>query len=154
MGIFKYIKSISGSISDNDIIPFFYNKKDKEYRGIKVSDLKLQLGSGTINGYTNKVINLGVWNMDSDPDIDIDHGLSATEFDTIVDVRCMIFDDGNTTLRPLNSVNTSGVLNGGIDRVTPTKVYLERVTGGQFDAIAHNDAIQNRGFCTITYIAD
>lgn len=154
MGIFKYIKGLANTISNNDIIPFFYDKKNKEYKGIKVSDFIAQIGAGTVNGYTQKVINLGVWNMDSNPDIDIEHGLSATEFDTIVDVRCMIFDDGNATLRPLNSVNTSGVLNGGIDRVTSTKVYLERVTGGQFDGIAHNDVVQNRGFCTITYIAD
>jgi hypothetical protein len=53
--MFEKLKSFATSIANNDLIPFFYDRKNKEYRGIKFSDFKTALnipGSLPYTSYT------------------------------------------------------------------------------------------------------
>lgn len=79
-------------------------------------------------GYVDKEINIGTWNMTVDYSKEIAHGLSATEWKTIHNPEIMILNNTETLLNVLDTDNE-----GGIVFIDDTNFYLGIASGGWFD---------------------
>lgn len=102
-----------------------------------------------------KIINIGDWNMDSVLNIEITHGLTGKN---IRSISVIIRNDFDTDYDLLDSINTSGVVQGGVENVWNSGagnivLRLFRTTGGKFDSVGYDATSYNRGWITITYIA-
>lgn len=108
----------------------------------------LELWGTIIGGLLDNVLvlDIGAWDMDATASLNVAHGLSANEFASIEDVAVLIDDDGVTLKTPLNQ--------DGSFSVDATNVMLARNGGGLFDAVAYDDAVQNRGKIVIKYTKD
>lgn len=98
-----------------------------------------------------KQINIGDWNMDTTATINVTHGV--TDYKKIRSVEVMIRADSDSTYLPLNHVNTSSVVQGGVNVVEPTFITLYRLTGGDMDGVGYDSTGFNRGWIIIVYEA-
>ena len=98
-------------------------------------------------------IEIGDWDMDVNNAINVTHGLTATEWQTVRGVSVSIRDNGNTSHYDYVSY-TDNVNIGNQIQVSPTTVFLRRAIGGAFDNTNFNSTSYNRGFITFTYLPD
>jgi len=113
--------------------------------------LSVVVQRGGIAQPRQKVINIGVWNMDSTSAVSVAHGVTLTK---IVSVSGILFNDALSTGDPIpyTGDTDAGDHDLYISSVTTTNVILNRVTGGDFDSTNYNDAVMNRGYILVTYI--
>jgi hypothetical protein len=105
------------------------------------------------NQLKTKVIEIGDWDMDATPNINVAHGVVAANIRTVF---VMISNDEAPLFYfDLSKANSSGVVDGffQIDVNTGTDIFLERRTGGSFDSTSFNATPFNRGWITIVYEA-
>ena len=107
-----------------------------------------------------KVIEIGIWNMDTSASVSVDSGLDDQT--KIRSMSAMIRIDSNVSsgniLFPLNSIDSgTGLPNGGVSNVgnipsNPSYITLFRVTGKDFDSASFDEVgVYNRGWVTIIY---
>jgi len=100
-----------------------------------------------------KVIEIGVWDMNTNNTVIVAHGISPTAMLRIRHVSAMIQPDNLSSLLPLNSMNTiSYNIRGGVSQVTDTNITLARRSSESFDSTFYNDAVMNRGWIFIKYL--
>lgn len=111
-------------------------------------------------GYTKKVVPIGTWDMNvsvaGSSTVDVAHGLSATEWKTIVNLEVMIEDDADTVrvnLMSLSGTSLPSDVNGSIIFADSTNIRLAVSTTGDFDNTSY-DGSGNRGTICFNYIAD
>lgn len=96
-----------------------------------------------------KTIEIGAWDMDTNPTVSVAHGLPDPM--TIRGIYVGIKDDSITqNLVPLNSHTSGGAINGSF-RPNGTSISLVRFAGGDFDSTDYNEGSGNRGYITIWY---
>lgn len=101
-----------------------------------------------------KVVEIGVWDMDTNANTTIAHGLTGSF--RILGVSVIIQNDssnGNYDL--LNSSNTPPSRDGSLSTSTGLDsafIPISRLTGGFFDTTSFNDGAINRGWVKIDYI--
>jgi hypothetical protein len=101
---------------------------------------------------TFKVINIGDWNMDTDGTLTLAHGV--TNFKNIRSVDIIIRNDADDTYHKLETVNSgTSTIDGGIDKIDSTSLYLNRRTAGTFDNVTFDSTSYNRGFVYIRYVS-
>lgn len=154
----EYKKRKKSQVRGTDLIEILTHDGRQKYTPeiVTVDDFAAQIGGGAGQGTTRaegevKMEHTIAWNMDSDATTTFNHNLSITEQRSMRELTVMIHDNDRITFRPLNCLNTSGALAGGVERVTFNDIILRRVTGGQFDGFAHNDAL---AYVTYYYIPD
>ena len=98
-----------------------------------------------------KIIDIGVWNMDSLDTVSITHGIS--DILKIRSVNVVIFNDAQSAVHDLfNKVISvsSPIISGGISFISSTDVELKRTDASVFNSTSFSSGI-NRGFITIKY---
>jgi hypothetical protein len=107
------------------------------------------------NTYAFKEINIGDWDMDTTGNVNINHGLSATEYKTIRNIQVTIRDDNDDDYFDLSQdTGNAGIVNGGIAQWNNTTINLVRRTGGQFDGALFDATSYNRGWIRFQYKPD
>ena len=102
-------------------------------------------------GYTTKTIAISSWDCDTGATYQAPHGLSATEWVTIIDIQAVLFNNAGTFMYDLKGIHGAGVLNGGVESVDSTNINLDRTASGTFDNSNFNSA---NGTISFKYIAD
>jgi len=92
-----------------------------------------------------KVINIGVWNMDTTPLRTISHGL------TFADIRAVKVAIQNDTGNAVNDFLMPGYAGTTHIEWDSSFIYMERGTGGYYDSASYNGA-SNRGWVTLFYL--
>ncbi len=116
------------------------------------SSLPRRLNNLKTGGLLTKVIDIGDWNMDSNPLVNIAHGLP--DYKKIRTVQAIIRNDADTESRGflannyLTGANTGGSING----INSTDIFLTRIDGGIFDDPIYDSTSYNRGWITINYL--
>jgi hypothetical protein len=106
----------------------------------------------TFNDYAFKEINIGDWDMDTNGNVNINHGLSAIEYKTIRNIQVTIRDDNDDDYFDLSQdTGNAGIVNGGIAQWNNTTINLVRRTGGQFDGALFDATSYNRGWIRFQY---
>lgn len=103
--------------------------------------------------FSEKVIDIGSWNMDLDNFITVSHGLAA--WTKIRGVEVVILNNAETQMFELEGTDQTGALGGKWkidDNSFPGKIFLERALTGFFDNTDFNDTGVNRGYVTIKYL--
>lgn len=97
------------------------------------------------------IVNIGDWNMDSNPTVAVAHGIS--DYKKIRGISVIIRDDADSVYSPLNScpIGTNVDLNGSVVSVGSTNITLFRSNSGDFNSTNYNSTPYNRGFITIQY---
>jgi hypothetical protein len=90
---------------------------------------------------------LPAWNMDSTANINVTHAIPAS---TITSIEVSIKSDTGTYL-PLTCINTSSVLQGGIQSISDSSITLYRLASGVFDSVNY-DGVGSRGSIVIKYL--
>ncbi len=128
-----------------DVTPgYMYTRKNNRYY------LPEALVGANTNVMRVKVIEIGVWNMDTTPNKNVVHGL---DFAKICSVSTAIINDTSDIICPINRADTitgehpQGKI-GGWDANT---VILSRPLNGDFDNGNFDDGVMNRGTVTIWY---
>lgn len=103
---------------------------------------------------TTKIIDIGVWDMYTNESHNVDHLLSATEWNTIKTIEVMISTDSGFALRRLDCLEAASTINGGVQYISDTKIYLLASRSGIFDSPSFGSTSINRGSITIQYRAD
>ena len=107
------------------------------------------------NLYAFKEINIGDWDMDTTANLNVNHGLSATEYKTIRNIQVTIRDDNDDDYFDLSQdTGNAGIVNGGIAQWNNTTINLVRRTGGQFDGALFDATTYNRGWIRFQYKPD
>ena len=99
------------------------------------------------NGYTTTTIDIGDWDMDTTVNVNVAHGLSATEWKTIRSIDIMIRDDLDSSLTPLD-------YDSGLYFVDSANFRLSRNTSATFNSVNYDSTSYNRGFVTFDYTPD
>lgn len=102
----------------------------------------------TLIRLAEKVVEIGIWDMDTDSVKLVDHEIADAQ--KIRDVSVLITNDANDLITPINAIDASG-MQGGIQAIGPTQINLTRITGESFDSVSYNDNTINRGWCTLQY---
>ena len=93
--------------------------------------------------------------MDTTGNVNINHGLSATEYKTIRNIQVTIRDDNDDDYFDLSQdTGNAGIVNGGIAQWNNTTINLVRRTGGQFDGALFDATSYNRGWIRFQYKPD
>jgi hypothetical protein len=101
-----------------------------------------------------KELAIGFWDMDTDAiSPSISHGLSATEYKTLVIEGVTIWDDAEVIGYGL-MIAPDNTIGGSLDQVTSTAISFNRVGAGYFDNANFDDGAINRGNVVISYIPD
>lgn len=103
-------------------------------------------------GYVEKVVDLGDWDMDTDASTAVAHGLSATEWKTIVGFVLIIRNDADTTY--YDGFNGSTGKEAYISTIDSTNINIFRNVAGTFDDPAFTTTPYNRGRIAFKYIPD
>lgn len=101
-----------------------------------------------------KVIEIGAWDMDTDSEKTVVHGMAGI-ITKILSINIFIHDDLLAEVSPLNKFDNNNhpfLVGGGIYTIDNNLIYLRRTTGGLFDSIAFNSILISRGFIVIHYI--
>jgi len=120
---------------------------DNDYSGWQLMEALTSL----MGGMKTKVLEIGAWNMDSDVQKLVAHGLSGSS--QIREISAIIIDDTGALRSSLVSADFTGALGGGTG-ATATDIALTRVTGGLFDSTDYNDGSLNRGYVVFKYTED
>lgn len=120
------------------------------------TDKNNTLTFGESVNYATKTYELGDWNMDTSTTLEVNHGLSSTEWKTIRNPSAIIRNDSDSLYLPINSFDdiAGGTVNGGVTDFGAGTIRLKRTTGGIFDSATYDSTSYNRGWLTIQYIAD
>jgi len=101
-------------------------------------------------GFLFKLLDIGVWDMDTDAAKDVVHGLSAM---TILSVTGVIYNDILTT--PFIIGAGDGITTFSDDMnfytINSTQIQIKRAAGSYFDSVAFDDGVINRGKIFIAY---
>ena len=89
---------------------------------------------------------IGPWNMDTDKQITIQHGLSEAQRMAVRTIHVMIRDDSFTQSLPLNVHAKGGDWDGSIADFVTGAIVLKRRTGGHFDNLSYNSTSISRGW--------
>ena len=131
-----------------------------DYNGLGTLLKKDTLLSGlprTISGenYSEKIINLGPWDMDNDNYIAVDIGVNAIN---VRSLYCIIRRDGGDNVTyALDTGNTgmdverNGFIRAIDDGVAELGVVIYRKNGGLFDSAVFSDTGINRGYLYVLY---
>lgn len=136
---------------------------------LSVSETLSITGSSTFTGgfktegsdlFRVKKIDIGPWDMDTDPGVSIVIGLTDAQCSKIVEMQAIVFDDSGKRIRRISTVyDATGLASGNITVFLdpfaggPDAVAsITRVTGGIFDSTDYNDAVINRGYIYIVYM--
>lgn len=92
-------------------------------------------------------LDIGVWNMDTTPTIDVTHNLTFLD---IIHISVLIERDDSLAVYNLISPDGSGNAAGGI-ALNTTDVKLYATVGGFFDGASYVSAVLNRGHVYIVY---
>ena len=102
--------------------------------------------------FNTEIIEIGDWDMNTDPSIDVAHGLS--DFTKIRRISVVIRSDANSAIIGLESANqTNAKPRGAITSTDATNVKLFRETGGGFDNALFSATSFNRGWIVIDHIS-
>ena len=93
-----------------------------------------------------KEIQIGDWDMDFGVNVNVNHGLSSTEWKTVRGISVTIRDDADTTYWDF--------FYGGFINTTSTQFQLTLKTSSVFDDPSFNSTSYNRGFITFWYSPD
>jgi len=109
------------------------------------------------NTYAFKTIDIGDWNMDTTASVSINHGLSATEWKTIIDLTGWVRNDADTVYyvigQPVNGALV-GICDSSFQGNNSSTITIVRLTGGVFDTAAFDATSYNRGRIRFQYIPD
>lgn len=121
-----------------------------------IDNLGVESNGLVVKSYTTKRLEIGDWDMTATTQVNVAHGLSATEWKTMLESNVLIRNDGDTVYSPLKSLFTpsSGLINGGVSVIDSTNITLGRYTTGGFDDGAFTSTSYNRGWVTFDYIKD
>lgn len=111
--------------------------------------------NATNNEIRMRTVDIGAWDMDTTPSVDVAHGLSLAEYQSIIFASAVIRNDnhaGRFILTPGSSLSSAGI-DAQINIITATNVSLARRSGGFFDGIAFNDTTFSRGTITLLTIS-
>jgi hypothetical protein len=101
-------------------------------------------------GYATKTINIGAWNMDTNDNVSVAHGVA--DFTKIRSIYVIILSDIFLNRSNLSSIDAAtGLIHGGVGQIGAVNLALERTIGGSYDSPSYDDGAMNRGFITITY---
>ena len=95
-----------------------------------------------------KMIEIGDWNMDATPQVDVTHGLDLTK---IREVTAMIRRDDNALYTDLKDSTGAQVM--GQIRIYSTVITLARTATIGYDEPDYNSTSYNRGWVIIWYVA-
>lgn len=110
---------------------------------------KLFVQSELGNQLITKVVEIGDWDMDADPSVDIAHGL-GTDYKKTRGLSVIIRDDADASFFALPTIDASGNGNGGASLLSNgTDIRITRTTGGFLDSSLFNSTSFNRGWVTI-----
>ena len=90
---------------------------------------------------------LGDWDMDANSNLNLAHGLSATEWKTIRNLSVTIRDDVDSAVFDFSSY--SGTILANV-----TNIIMARLGGGVFDNTGFDSTSYNRGWLTFNYQPD
>ena len=121
-----------------------------------IDNLGIESSGLVVKSYTTKRLEIGDWDMTATTQVTVAHGLSATEWKTMLESNVLIRNDSDTVYSPLKSlfVPSSGLINGGVSVIDSTNITLGRYTTGGFDDGAFTSTSYNRGWVTFDYIKD
>lgn len=107
------------------------------------------------NQLIKKVIDIGVWDMQTTGLKGVLHGFTSEEsVRRIVSIDIIIFADTGILSYPLNfSSNTAGTDYGNW-YVANNYIYMKRASGGFFDSVTFSSNTINRGYALVQYIPD
>jgi hypothetical protein len=114
-----------------------------------VTPLKLANYPGFTGGLLTSVINIGDWDMDTDAQTTVAHGVTGSN---IRSMDVIIRNDFDNAYLPLNHGTLDGTSIAGSYDWTSTTVFLDRVTGGEFDNTNFDSTSFNRGWIVIKYV--
>jgi len=104
------------------------------------------------NVITQKVLQIGLWNMDGTASKTVAHGLGA-DYIRVVNATAFIRTDSGGLIQPLQLWNPlSSVVDGGIYYLDNTELELYRLTDGLFDQAAYSSTAFNRGIILLTLV--
>lgn len=103
-----------------------------------------------------KELEIGDWNMDATVSVQINHGLSATEWKTVRNIGGIIRRDDDAGYFPLGltGINTTNPPDAGIQVVNSTQIFITRFGGGGYDNTDFDSTGFNRGWVTFWYKPD
>lgn len=121
-----------------------------------IDNLGIESSGLVVKSYTTKRLEIGDWDMTATTQVNVAHGLSATEWKTMLESNVLIRNDSDTVYAPLKSLNlpSTGLMNGGVSVIDSTNITLGRYTTGGFDDGAFTSTSYNRGWVTFDYIKD
>jgi hypothetical protein len=121
-----------------------------------IDNLGVESNGLVVKSYTTKRLEIGDWDMTANTQTTVSHGLSATEWKTILRSDALIRNDSDTVYAPLNGIEapSTGLPNGGVAFYDSTNITLSRYTTGDFDTNDFNSTSYNRGWITFDYIKD
>ena len=122
-----------------------------------VSTDALTLGQleNRVNNLSVKVVEIGDWNMDFNPNVSVRHGLP--DYEKIRHVSAVIRSDSdvggaNPSIFPLTGYTSNGQeISGAVRAWNATFISLSRLVLGEFDSPDFNATSYNRGWVFITY---
>lgn len=94
-----------------------------------------------------QVIDIGVWDMDTDGSKNVNHSIDVSK---IVCVESVIIRDDQLHADSLDIPHDWNVI-AGYWSVWDTHIYLARNPAGFFNDPTYNSVLVNRGYVTITY---
>lgn len=98
-----------------------------------------------------KIVDIGVWDMDTDITATVLHGLA--DYKKIRSIQVIIREDSDVLRFPLNRAHTgTGAVSGGVENISTVNIILHRIPSGFFDSANFNDVVMNRGYVIIDYI--
>lgn len=100
-----------------------------------------------VNQSLEKVVNIGDWDMDATPTLNVAHGLTLAQ---IRNIEVAILDDSGQIYKLETDFGLTGAADGYY-WADATNVILNRLTGGAFDSLGFNATSFNRGYITIKY---
>lgn len=108
------------------------------------------VAEGSAETINTKVFSIGDWDMNTDHEVTITHGVTNLH-QKIRGISVMIRNDAGSVIVELTGQYYSDGSLGGQVTLDSTTIYLYRVTGGFFDSTTYDSTSFNRGWVTIWY---
>jgi len=109
-------------------------------------------GNGTgkvlVDGLYTKVLDIGDWNMDTTPSLNVPH--SIADFTKVRNITVLIRNDADTAYSDFHSWEATQTTATTL-AINATNVVMFRGTSGLFDSADYNSTSYNRGWITIQY---
>ncbi|MCK5613026.1 hypothetical protein KAR91_64735 [Candidatus Pacearchaeota archaeon] len=97
----------------------------------------------------SKIVEIGDWNMTSSATVSVAHGLDEQK---IRSVDVIIRNDAASQTLALQTMDTSGNMEGAPQAIDGTNIQLRRLASGIFTLGFHQNTSYNRGWITFKYI--